>query len=160
VWVCVLKFGAAWKNVGVRVRALKFGTELKNFGVRVHTLNLTLRGVHMHNKVHTMCTHIIMTRVVCAVLAECRGVLLVRAQCGYILSHDSLVNGARRGHSKILHGVTLRVKCAWNINTQYKNFTKHVIVQEPKLSVVDIGVHHKSSAHQLLVRQRSDAQWL
>jgi selenophosphate synthetase-related protein len=34
--------------------------------------------------------------VVCAVLVERRGILLVHAQCGYMLSRDSLVSGARR----------------------------------------------------------------
>jgi hypothetical protein len=33
-----LKFGAARKNIGVRVRTLKFGTARKNIGVRVHAL--------------------------------------------------------------------------------------------------------------------------
>jgi hypothetical protein len=37
---------------------------------------------------------IIMVCVVCAVLTERRGILLVHVQCGYILSRDSLVNGA------------------------------------------------------------------
>jgi hypothetical protein len=49
--------------------------------------------IHMHTHV---CTHIIMAHMVCTVLAERRGVLLVHAQCGYMLSRDSLVNGARR----------------------------------------------------------------
>jgi hypothetical protein len=43
--------------------------------------------VHTHNNG---------TRGVCTVLAERRGVWLVHAQCGYMLSRDSLVNGARR----------------------------------------------------------------
>jgi hypothetical protein len=43
-----------------------------------------------------MCTHIIMAHVVCAILAERRAVWLVCMQCGYMLSHDSFVNGARR----------------------------------------------------------------
>jgi hypothetical protein len=34
--------------------------------------------------------------MVCAVLVERRGVLLVRAQCGYMLSRENLVSGARR----------------------------------------------------------------
>jgi hypothetical protein len=74
------KFGIAWKNVGVRVRAL----------------NLELCGVNTHNKVSAVCTHIIMAWVVCAILAEHRGVWLVHAQCGYMLSHNNLVNGVRR----------------------------------------------------------------
>jgi hypothetical protein len=37
-----------------------------------------------------------MTHVVCAMLAERRGVLLVCAQCGYMLSRDNLVSGVRR----------------------------------------------------------------
>jgi hypothetical protein len=37
-----------------------------------------------------------MMSVVCIVLAECRGVLLVHAQCGYMLSRNSLVSGAHR----------------------------------------------------------------
>jgi hypothetical protein len=87
-----------WRRAekSVRVRALNFGVARKNLGVRVHVLNLALRGGHMHNKVHAVCTHIIMACVVCAVLAECRETLLVRAQCGYMLSRDNLVNDARR----------------------------------------------------------------
>jgi hypothetical protein len=64
--------------------------------VRVRALNLSLHGVHTHIMVCAVCTHIIMVRMVCAVLAERRGVWLVRTQCGYMLSRDSLVNGARR----------------------------------------------------------------
>jgi hypothetical protein len=68
----------------------------------------------------TVCTCIIMVCVVCAVLTEHRGILLVRAQCGYMLSHDSLVNGvqstgARWGRTKLWHGATRRVKCARGI---------------------------------------------
>jgi hypothetical protein len=51
--------------------------------------------VHMINKVHVVCTHIIMACVVCAVLAERRGILLVHVRCGFILSHDSLINDVR-----------------------------------------------------------------
>jgi hypothetical protein len=43
-----------------------------------------------------MCTHIIMTCVVCTVLAERRGFLLVCAQCRDMLSRDNLVNGVHR----------------------------------------------------------------
>jgi hypothetical protein len=43
-----------------------------------------------------VCTHIIMARVVCAVLADRRETLSVRAQCGYMLSRESLVNGVHR----------------------------------------------------------------
>jgi hypothetical protein len=39
---------------------------------------------------------IIMVCVVCAVLDELRETLLVHMQCGYMLSHDSLVNGLCR----------------------------------------------------------------
>jgi hypothetical protein len=53
-------------------------------------------GVNIHDKVRTVCTHIIMLRVVCIVLAEKKGVWLVRALYGYMLSHDSLVNGVHR----------------------------------------------------------------
>jgi hypothetical protein len=52
--------------------------------------------VHTHNKVSMLCRHIIMACVVCTVLAEHRGLLLVHAECGYILSHDNLVNGVHR----------------------------------------------------------------
>jgi hypothetical protein len=37
-----------------------------------------------------------MVHVVCELLAERRGVLLVLLQCGYMLSRDSLVSGMRR----------------------------------------------------------------
>jgi hypothetical protein len=37
-----------------------------------------------------------MACMVCAVLAKRRGVWFVCAQCGYMLLHDNLVNGARR----------------------------------------------------------------
>jgi hypothetical protein len=67
--VCALNFGIAWKNVSVQVRALNFGAALKNVGVQVRAV----------------CTHIIMVRVVCALLVEHRETLLVRAQCGYML---------------------------------------------------------------------------
>jgi hypothetical protein len=70
----------------------KFGVTLKNVGVQVRILNLELHGVNTHNKVSAMCTHIIMVQVVCTVLAEHRGVWLVHTQCGYMLSHNSLVN--------------------------------------------------------------------
>jgi hypothetical protein len=113
VLVHVLKFGTAQKNVGVLLRALNFGTTWKSIGVRLHalsfgatrknvgvwvqvrTLNLELHSVHTYNKVHVVCTTILMACVVCAVLVEHRGFLLVRAKCGYILSCDNLVNGAR-----------------------------------------------------------------
>jgi hypothetical protein len=39
---------------------------------------------------------IIMVRVVCALFTESREILLVRAQCGYLLSCDILVHGAHR----------------------------------------------------------------
>jgi hypothetical protein len=53
-------------------------------------------SVHMDNKVCMVCTNIIMARVVCAVLVERRGVWLVRVQYEYMLSRNSLVNGARK----------------------------------------------------------------
>jgi hypothetical protein len=93
VWVHALNFGSVQKNVDVRVRTLNFGAARKNVGVQVHALNLSLHGVHTHNKVRAMCTHIIMAHVVCVVLVEHRGILLVRPQYGYMLSRDSLVNG-------------------------------------------------------------------
>jgi hypothetical protein len=40
-----------------------------------------------------MCTRIIMVCMVCAILTEHREMLLVRMQCGYMLLHDSLING-------------------------------------------------------------------
>jgi len=46
--------------------------------------------VHTHNN-----------DVVCAILAEHRGVLLVRVQCGYMLLRDSLVSCACR---VLVHG--------------------------------------------------------
>jgi hypothetical protein len=76
----------------------------------VCTLNLALCSVHMHNKVCVVCTHIIMARVVCTILVERKGVWLVCTQCGYMLSHDNFVNGARWGRTKIWHGATRRVK--------------------------------------------------
>jgi hypothetical protein len=51
--------------------------------------------------VWVVCARIIMVCVVCVVLAERRGILLVHAQCGYMLSCDSLVNGA---HRVLVHG--------------------------------------------------------
>jgi hypothetical protein len=48
-----------------------------------------------------VCTHIIMVCVMCTMLVEHRGVLLVYTQCGYMLSHDSLVSGA---HRVLVHG--------------------------------------------------------
>jgi len=80
----------------VLVRALNFGVARKNVGVWVCALNLALRSVHAHNKVHVVCTHIIMMCVVCTVLADHRETLLACAQCGYMLFHDSLVNGECR----------------------------------------------------------------
>jgi hypothetical protein len=77
VRVWALKFGVAQKNVSVWVCARK------NVGVQDHAINLALCGVHtMH--------------VVCRVLLECRGVLLVHVQCGYMLSHDSFVSGVHK----------------------------------------------------------------
>jgi hypothetical protein len=101
VLVHALNFGPARKNVGVRVHALNFGVTWKNVVVRVLALNLALCGVHTRVKVRVMCTHIIMTRVVCAVLVERIGVWLVCVQCGYMLSHDNLVNGV---HKVLVHG--------------------------------------------------------
>jgi hypothetical protein len=48
-----------------------------------------------------MDAHIIMAPVVCAVFIEHRGILLVRAQCGYMLSCNNLVNGV---HGVLVHG--------------------------------------------------------
>jgi hypothetical protein len=42
-----------------------------------------------------VCTRIIMAHVVCAVLSEHRGILLVTAHYGYMLSHANLISGAR-----------------------------------------------------------------
>jgi hypothetical protein len=89
VRVHAINFGATRKNADVRVHALNFGAMQKKVGVQVHMLNLALCGVHTHNKVRAMCTHIIMARVVCTILVEHKGILLVRAQCGYKLSRDS-----------------------------------------------------------------------
>jgi hypothetical protein len=41
-----------------------------------------------------VCTCIIIAHVVCTVLIERRGILLVRAQCVYMLSCNNLINGA------------------------------------------------------------------
>jgi hypothetical protein len=59
-------------------------------------LNLALWDVNMHNKVRIACMHIIMACVVCIVLAQHKRFWLLRAQCGYMLSHDSLVNCGRK----------------------------------------------------------------
>jgi hypothetical protein len=101
VLVHVLNFGATWNNIGVLVHTPNFGDAQKNVGVRVHALNLALCSVHMHNKVLVVCTHIITARVVCEVWVEHIGVRLVHAQCRYMLSCDSLVNGACR---VLVHG--------------------------------------------------------
>jgi hypothetical protein len=42
-----------------------------------------------------------MVCVVCTILTEHRGILLVHAQCGYMMSCDNLVNGA---HRVLVHG--------------------------------------------------------
>jgi hypothetical protein len=47
--VCTLNFGAARKNVSVRVCTLNFSAAQKNVGVQNYALNLALRGVHTHN---------------------------------------------------------------------------------------------------------------
>jgi hypothetical protein len=101
--------------------------------------------VHTHDKVCAVCTHIIMVCVVCAVLAERGGVWLVRAQYGYMLLRDSLVNGAQWGRTKLWHGAAHRVKCKQNISARYKNYAQQVMVQEPKLCTVDFRARHKSS---------------
>jgi len=62
----------------------------------VHMHKNGMHGVHTHNKVHAVCTRIKMAHVVCEVLAENKGILLVCVQCGFLLSCDSLVNGAHR----------------------------------------------------------------
>jgi hypothetical protein len=41
-----------------------------------------------------------------------------------------------------------------NISARYKNCAQQVIVQDPKLCAVNIGMRHK-----ILARQRSDTQW-
>jgi hypothetical protein len=55
-----------------------------------------------------------MVRMVCAVLTERREKNLVCAQCGYMLSHDSLVNGVRgvpvRGGGVLNFGMVQRVE--------------------------------------------------
>jgi hypothetical protein len=60
------------------------------------TCVILAHSVPTHNKVHVVCTHIIMVCEVCAILVECKGILLVHAQCGYMLSRNNLINGARR----------------------------------------------------------------
>jgi hypothetical protein len=95
-----------------------------------------------------------MTHVVCAVLAEHRGVLLVHAQCGYMLSCDSLVSGARRvlvrGGDVLNSGMVQHIEYnARGISARDTKTVQQVIVQEPKLRAVDIGVRHKSSAQLL-----------
>jgi hypothetical protein len=52
--------------------------------------------MYTHNNVCTVCTHIIMVRMVCIVLVECRGVWLVCTQYGYMLLHKILVNDVHR----------------------------------------------------------------
>jgi hypothetical protein len=63
----------------------------------------------MNNKVCTVCTHIIMAHMVCVVLVERRGFLLVRAQCGFMLLRDSLINDAR---GVVVHGGSV-LKFEW-----------------------------------------------
>jgi hypothetical protein len=81
-----LKIGVALKNVGVRVCALNFGTARKNVGVWVCALNLVLSGAHTHNNGMRGVRSI----------GRVQRSWLVRVQCGYMLSRDSLVNGERR----------------------------------------------------------------
>jgi hypothetical protein len=80
----------------VLVRTLNFYPTGKNVGVQVCMLKLSLRHVCMHKKVHAVFIHIIVACMVCKVLAKRRGILLVCAECGYILSRNSLVNGVHR----------------------------------------------------------------
>jgi hypothetical protein len=122
-WALRGKMLACWSARG------KFWRCAEKYGVLVRTLNLAWSSVHTHKKVHAMYTHIVMVCMVCTVLAECRGLWLVRAQYGYMLSCDNLVNGAhivfvRDGAYRTWHGVVHRVKCAWNINARYKNYVK------------------------------------
>jgi hypothetical protein len=53
--------------------------------------------------------------MVCTVLTERRGILLVHAQCGYMLSRDNLINGARRvlvrGGGILKFGMVQHVEC-------------------------------------------------
>jgi hypothetical protein len=42
-------------------------------------------------------------------------------------------------HTKLWHGVACQVKCAWNISVRYKKCVQQVLVEEPKMHVVDIG---------------------
>jgi hypothetical protein len=62
----------------------------------------------------TVCTHIIMVREVCPVLAERRGVWLLRTQYEYMLSRDNLVNGMHRvlvcGGAIIKFGMVQRIE--------------------------------------------------
>jgi hypothetical protein len=60
-----------------------------------------VRNVHTHNKVCAVCTHILMACVVCTLLKERRRILLVRAQGGFMLARDNLINGASR---VLVHG--------------------------------------------------------
>jgi hypothetical protein len=139
--------------------------------------------------VHVVCTHIIMACVVCTVLAERRGILLVRVQCGYMLLRDILVNGAHgvlvRDGGVLNFGMVQRVECnvciilvhdtkncvqqllvhepklcMVDIGVRHKNCAQQVLVHEPKLCAVDISAQHKSSAHQFLARKRSYPHWL
>jgi hypothetical protein len=70
-------------------------------------------------------THSNGARGVCSI-AKHRGVWLVHAQYEYKLSHESVINGARRllcavGHIELWHGAMHRVKCMWNISARYTN---------------------------------------
>jgi hypothetical protein len=116
--------------------------------------------------VQAVCERIIMARVVFAILTECRGILLVHVQCGYMLWHDNLINGARgvlvHGGSVLNFGMVQCVECnACGILAREQKFcVQKVIVHEPKLFMVDMGMQHKNSVHRLLARQRSDPHWL
>jgi hypothetical protein len=72
--VCALILGTTWINVGVLVCALNLGTARKNVGVWMRVLNLALCSVRTHKRC-VQCAHkIIMTHMVCAVLAQRSGV--------------------------------------------------------------------------------------
>jgi hypothetical protein len=122
------------ENIGAWVCALKFGTVRCRVVMRgkywcVH-LNLALHGAGVRTKFSiawcglsgtcvilacTVCARIIMARVVCTVLTERRGILLVRVQCGYMLSRDNLINGARgvlvHGGGILKFGMVQRIEC-------------------------------------------------
>jgi hypothetical protein len=86
-----LNFGSTQKNVGARLCAQNFGTARKTIGVQVCMLNLALHSVNTHNNgacgVHS--------------IGRAQWSLVGVRECGYMLSHDSLVNGM---HRVLVHG--------------------------------------------------------